>query len=501
MKKGTFFTPCPALKRGERLDKRKHEDLRHTCFISPAGRRYEFMGTLDAEEARQLHQQTGLEKTGKVELGRGSFGRVRLVRAEDGTYLVIKKMKKGYGGPQSKFNIREIAELESHLIEQLQGIDGIIFPVETFLVNDKAGHEVIVSIMPLADLGDAEELTECLYKPGRAGCPLPHSLQIELLNCDYQANPVTSSKTAVVGFNRTSPDVDLITEYELPENLIKLLSESRPTSLPVNPHAEDAWIERGCQSEIRLTPHQNLHLKMSNLLLIYIARELTSTLSALHKRGIYHRDVQLKNVLLTREAEVLLTDFGCAIHYGFQDCYKSSVLSKPLAPELFQKDTDLGHLNASRSIDAWRLGMLLSAFLEGSQTLDYVLRSAYPGNVIYWGGELHFPNDLSSFLDVLHQRIRQELQNLFVNNNVPLQMRKIIAGLLNPYPENRLGIAEVIPLLNELPTIEKAMIRDLLNELKVSERRASSEMNTQPVPPEPFDGDAHGLEHHSSFNV
>ncbi|QRN04430.1 protein kinase [Legionella sp. MW5194] len=497
MKKGTFFTPCPALKRGERLDKRLHDGMRHTCFITPAGKRYEFMGTLDAEEARQLHRQTGLEETGKVELGRGSFGRVRLVCDQEGRYLVIKKMKKGYGGAPSKFNVMEIAKLENHLIEHLQGVEGVIFPVETFLVNDKTGDEVIVSIMPLADLGDAENLTERLYKPGR--CPLLHFLQAELLSCDYQANPVKLSNTPVVGFNKASPDIN-VTEYELPENLIKLFSESRPTSL-FNPHTEDAWIERGCQAEIRLTSHQNLRLKMSNLLLIYIARELTSTLSTLHARGIYHRDVQLKNVLLTRKAEVLLTDFGCAIHYGFQDCYKSSVLSKPLAPELFQKDTDLGDVNASRSIDAWRLGMLLSAFLEGSQTLDYMLRSAYPGNVIYWGGELHFPKDLSSFLDVLHQRIKQELQNLFVNNNVPLLMRKIIAGLLNPYPENRLGIAEVIPLLNGLPTIGKTMVKDLLNELKGSERGASAGMDTPSVSPEPFDEDAHCQEQHSSFNV
>ncbi|MFC7781669.1 protein kinase domain-containing protein [Legionella taurinensis] len=496
MKKGTFFTPCPALKRGERLDKRKHEGMRHTCFISPADRRYEFMGTLDAEEARQLHQQTGLEKTGKVELGRGSFGRVRLVRDEDGRYLVIKKMKKGYGGAQSKFNVMEIAELENHLIEHLKGIDGVIFPLETFLVNDKTGNEVIVSIMPLADLGDAEDLTERLYKRGRAGCPLPHSLQSALLRCDYQANPIRASKTPVVGVNTASPDFNIVTEYELPENLIKLFSEPH-TATFFNPHAEDPWIERGCQAEISLTSHQNLRLKTSNLLLIYIARELTRTLSTLHARDIYHRDVQLKNVLLTREAAVLLTDFGCAVHYGSQDFYKSSVLSKPLAPELFQKDTDLGDVNASRSIDAWRLGMLLSAFLEGSQTLDYVLRSAYPGNVIYWGGELHFPNELSSFMEVLHQRIKQELQNLFVNNNVPLLMRKIIAGLLNPYPENRLGIAEVIQLLNKLPTIEKTMVRDLLNELNGSERPVPAEMDTQPA----FNESVHCQGHHSSFNV
>ncbi|KTC99928.1 protein kinase domain-containing protein [Legionella erythra] len=493
MRKGTFFTPCLPLKRGERLDKRTHHGLPHTCIISPAGKRYELMGTLDGEEARQLKQQAGLEKMGKVELGRGSFGRVRLARRNDGTYLVIKKMKKAYGRVHSRFNVKEIAELENHLIQHLQGIDGVIIPTEIFVVEDKAGSDVIVSIMPLANFGDAENLMRILYEQARVSRPLPYALQNELLSCVYQANPVRSSKTPVSGYTTAPPEFDIVTEYELPENLIKAFNESHPITPCLNQDSEDAWVESGCRVEIGLTFKQDLQLKMSNLLLIYITRQLTKTLSILHQQGIYHRDIQLKNVLLTHEGDVFLGDFGCAIHYTSQDFYKSSVLSKPIAPELYRKDADLGHLNASRAIDEWRLGLLLSTFLQGSDILDYVLRSASPGHVIYWGGELHFPTGFTAFLDVLHQRIKQELQSLFVTNNVPLQMRIIIAGLLNPYPEKRLSIPAVIELLNELPAVEKNVVRAIFQVLNPGENRVDSE--AQPECTASFDQRRHGIEH------
>lgn len=332
--------------------------------------------------------------------------------------------------------------------------------------------------MPLANFGDADNLMKTLYEQARVSRPLPDVLHNKLLSCDYQANPVRSANHPVNGYTTAPPEFNTVTEYELPENLIKALNESHPIKPCLNQDSENAWVEIGCQVEIGLTFKQALHLKMSNLLLIYIARQLTRTLSTLHQQGIFHRDLQLKNLLLSSEGEVFLSDFGCAIHYAAHDFYKSSVLSKPIAPELYRKDADLGHLNASRAIDEWRLGLLLSTFLQGSEILDYVLRSASPGHVIYWGGELHFPTGLTAFLDVLHQRIKQELQSLFVTNNVPLQMRMIIAGLLNPYPEKRLSIPAVIQLLNELPAVEKNVVRAMFEVLNPSENRVDTD--TQP---------------------
>jgi hypothetical protein len=47
---------------------------------------------------------------------------------------------------------------------------------------------------------------------------------------------------------------------------------------------------------------------------IYVANSLLKALGAAHQAGIVHRDVKPANVMFTEDGEVLLTDFGIAVH-------------------------------------------------------------------------------------------------------------------------------------------------------------------------------------------
>ncbi len=95
-----------------------------------------------------------------------------------------------------------------------------------------------------------------------------------------------------------------------------------------------------------------------------IASEVGAGLTALHRRGLVHRDVKPANVMLDRDGTALLTDFGLAKGPAMTALTRSGiVLGTPqyLAPELIE-----GAAEATPASDVYSLGCLLFACLSGS---------------------------------------------------------------------------------------------------------------------------------------
>ncbi|WP_051877169.1 serine/threonine-protein kinase [Streptomyces natalensis] len=67
----------------------------------------------------------------------------------------------------------------------------------------------------------------------------------------------------------------------------------------------------GCSLEEHLATHGPLSVEHAEK----VARALLRALGAAHEAGIVHRDVKPANVMLTRGGDVLLTDFGIAVHH------------------------------------------------------------------------------------------------------------------------------------------------------------------------------------------
>ena len=64
-----------------------------------------------------------------------------------------------------------------------------------------------------------------------------------------------------------------------------------------------------------------------------ILRPVITSLGAVHKAGLIHRDISPDNILITRNSEVKLIDFGASLHSGESEKSHSIVLKQGFAPE------------------------------------------------------------------------------------------------------------------------------------------------------------------------
>ena len=73
----------------------------------------------------------------------------------------------------------------------------------------------------------------------------------------------------------------------------------------------------------------------------YIFLQVGATIHQLHQKGIAHRDIKLENLMITKDFEIKLIDFGYALVLEGRDKggYMKSRLGTPMymAPEIFDK--------------------------------------------------------------------------------------------------------------------------------------------------------------------
>ena len=129
--------------------------------------------------------------------------------------------------------------------------------------------------------------------------------------------------------------------------------------------------ENYCYFIMEYVPGGNLYNLMSmnrntglNIYLVAgILRKLVSAIYYLHNMcpPIIHRDIKPENVLLTKDSDIKLTDFGWSNYINFVGEQRNTFCGTPiyLAPEMIQ---NIGH---DEHVDIWCLGVLLFELLTG----------------------------------------------------------------------------------------------------------------------------------------
>jgi serine/threonine protein kinase len=159
-----------------------------------------------------------------------------------------------------------------------------------------------------------------------------------------------------------------------------------------------------------------------------VACEVAYGLGGVHKAGLVHRDVKPSNILLNRDGQVRLTDFGVAAE-------ESDVRSKGLmvgtikymAPEQAQ-----GKL-PDRRADIFSLGVVLYEMLTGQPPFSATLQS-------------------------LVERVRKPSPVLPDAVDVPAIVRDIVACCISRHPDQRYG--DVGPLIRDLKYVQRCIQPD-----------------------------------------
>lgn len=88
--------------------------------------------------------------------------------------------------------------------------------------------------------------------------------------------------------------------------------------------------------------------------------QIYEAVNYLHQNKIAHRDIKTENILLSKEMNAKLIDFGLANSYSESNRLKTFCGSPSyLAPEIIQRKT-----YNPKMIDVWCLGVLLYIMLE-----------------------------------------------------------------------------------------------------------------------------------------
>ncbi|EDQ84930.1 uncharacterized protein MONBRDRAFT_34468 [Monosiga brevicollis MX1] len=95
-------------------------------------------------------------------------------------------------------------------------------------------------------------------------------------------------------------------------------------------------------------------------------RQIVSALQYCHARGIVHRDLKAENLLLDKDLQIKIADFGFANMYEPDQKLNTFCGSPPYAaPELFQ-----GREYTGPEVDVWSCGVILFTLISGALPFD-----------------------------------------------------------------------------------------------------------------------------------
>eukprot|EP01027_Heterolobosea_sp_BB2_P010054 GEZU01014802.1.p1 GENE.GEZU01014802.1~~GEZU01014802.1.p1 ORF type:complete len:309 (+),score=100.07 GEZU01014802.1:148-1074(+) len=161
-----------------------------------------------------------------------------------------------------------------------------------------------------------------------------------------------------------------------------------------------------------------VHRRLSEAEAKYFLFQIVLGVKFLHEHNIIHRDLKLGNIFLNDNMEVKIGDFGLATQITFEGERKLTVCGTPnyIAPEILS-GRGKGH---SFEVDIWSLGVILYTLLIGKPPFE--------------------TNDVHT----TYTRIKTNTYTFPPEYPISENAKSLIRDLLNPVPENRPSLDEIL---------------------------------------------------------
>lgn len=176
----------------------------------------------------------------------------------------------------------------------------------------------------------------------------------------------------------------------------------------------------------------------------FIFFQIVSAVSYLHSNNIIHRDIKAENILLDKNNNIRLIDFGLSKHMSDKSdqCKTLCGTAAYCAPEII-----LGRMY-NESVDIWSLGILLYMMLN--KRLPFVHSSVMGQMNLITNTSPEIPNSLSSSAqDLLNRMLNKDPSNRITLNEV----------LYHPWIEDQIfNIEKVQELIEKKKNIQNSII-------------------------------------------
>ncbi|XP_025074650.1 neither inactivation nor afterpotential protein C [Pogonomyrmex barbatus] len=193
----------------------------------------------------------------------------------------------------------------------------------------------------------------------------------------------------------------------------------------------------------------------------FILREVIKALIHLHEHNVIHRDIRGSNIVLTKEGEVKLVDFGLSRMMKNELEKRHTYIGSPswMAPEVIgNKDSGINSGYDNR-VDVWAIGITAIELADGKAPFE----DMHPTRALF-------------------QIIRNPPPTLYRPANWSKNLNDFISECLEKNPENRPYIMEIIehPFLSELPENDYPLTQEIkaltmdLSEKGRKQRKAES---------------------------
>ncbi|GIQ88639.1 hypothetical protein KIPB_010936, partial [Kipferlia bialata] len=189
------------------------------------------------------------------------------------------------------------------------------------------------------------------------------------------------------------------------------------------------------------------HLRRAGRLPVEVAKfyaaELILTLGYLHSQSIVYRDLKPENLLLDRDGNLKITDFGFAKVVS-SETYTLVGTPEYLAPEII---AGTGH---GKAVDWWALGILIYEMLAGYP--PFSSSDPYQTSVLILEGKLAFPKDfdrvsIDLITKLLHPDRHKRLGASRVSGTQDVMSHQFFYGLNWLWLEKKFVRAPIVPRL------------------------------------------------------